>query len=287
MTFQTYTPSEALKPYVQRFLCIRADGSTDTMKPPADDIHFREGHHIQQLFPCWGILSFVCNSRARVQNKEIDHDCFLVGTITQSIEVETLSGWFEALIVEFRPGGIRAFADVDMMQVHETVFGSNDVHVVDLHPINDQVQAIGATEEACKLVDNWLCSLINITDPIRMKGIIQTTAAAEERHCKILVGEMSAIACLSERQFSRSFRSYVGLTPKEFLRMLRWQMTIRHMQQIARDNQIIDYQEIALHMGYYDLSHMAMDFRAIGCTTPANFRQLGIPLTEDFTVFFG
>ena len=287
MTFQTFPPSEALKPYIQRIICIRADGSTDTMVPPADNVNFRDGHHIQKLFPCWGMLTFVCNSRVRVQNKEIDHDCFLVGTITQSIELETLSGWFEALIVEFRPGGIHAFADVDMMLIHETIFGSNDVHVVDLHPINAEVQALGASQAACKIVDDWLCSLVNIKDPLRMKGIIQTTIAAEERHCQISVGEMSAIACLSERQFSRSFKSYVGLTPKEFLRMLRWQMTIRHLQQIARENKIIDYQEIALHMGYYDLSHMAMDFRAIGCTTPANFRQLGIPLTEDFTVFFG
>lgn len=287
MTFHPFTPSEALKPYIQRFFCIRADGSTDTMVPPADNASFRNGHHIQKLFPCWGMLAFVCNSRVRVKNKEIDHDCFLVGTITQSIEVETLSGWFEAIVVEFRPGGIRAFADVDMMQIHETVFGSNDVHIVDLHPINAEVQELGTSQAACKVVDNWLCSLINIKDPLRMKGIIQTTMAAEERHCQISVGEMSAIACLSERQFSRSFKSYVGLTPKEFLRMLRWKMTIRHLQQITRENKIIDYQEIALHMGYYDLSHMAMDFRSIGCTTPANFRQLGIPLTEDFTVFFG
>lgn len=287
MNFQSFEPSEALRPYIQRYIYIKADGSTDTMLPPEGDPNFRDGHHIQKIFPCWGMLGFVFNACARYNDKVIDQSCYVIGTLTQAIEVETLSGWFEALIVEFRPAGIRGFLDIDLMQVHETVFGVDDVHAIDLHPINDEVHQLETIDERIAAVDRWLVSLLNVSDPDRLRAIQKTVEAAEQSHCQLSVAEMSAIACLSERQFSRCFRTYVGLTPKEFLRMLRWQMTLRHLQQMVRNDQPIDYHEIALHMGYYDMSHMAMEFRSIGCTSPANFRQLGLPLTEDFTTFFG
>lgn len=286
MQFSSYPPSEALRPYVKQYICLRADGSTDTMAPPEGDRRFRDGHHIQKLFPSWGMWVHVRNACVRTDNKVIDHSSFMIGPQTTAFELETLSGWFEAVLVEFAPAGIRAFLDFDLMKLHEHVYTVEETHVADLSGITREVQEAEDSEEAVRIIDTFLSKLLNVKDPMRMKGILDTVAAAEKAHCQISVGEMSSIACLSERQFSRSFRSYVGLTPKEYLRMLRWHMTINHLQKMTREGEEIDLHELALHMGYYDLSHMAMEFRAIGCSTPANFRQLGIPLQEDFTHFF-
>lgn len=286
MLFRNYPPSDALKPYVEQYVCMRADGSTDIMTPPEDDQHFRNGHHVQDVFPSWGLLCFLINASARFDSKIADRDCVLIGPQTSSIEVETLSGWFELVMVQFKPGGIRAFIDADLMKTHETVYTASEMQDADLQAISELVQQLGATEAACREVDRFLCAHLGPKDPQRLQSILRTVDAAAESRCQISVSEMSGIACLSERQFSRSFREYVGLTPKEFLRMLRWHSSIRQLQMLARTKQPIDLQEIALRMGYYDLSHMAMEFRQIGCSTPANFRQLGIPLTESFTIFF-
>ena len=58
------------------------------------------------------------------------------------------------------------------------------------------------------------------------------------------------------------------------------------MQQTAAAGKSIDLLAIALKHGYYDLSHMALEFQQMGCVSPSHFRMLGIPLTADFSVFF-
>ena len=59
------------------------------------------------------------------------------------------------------------------------------------------------------------------------------------------------------------------------------------MQQQAARGETIDLLGTVLRHGYYDLSHAALEFQQMGCVSPGQFRMLGIPLTGDFSVFFG
>ena len=59
------------------------------------------------------------------------------------------------------------------------------------------------------------------------------------------------------------------------------------MQQQASRGEAIDLLGTVLRHGYYDLSHAALEFQQMGCVSPGQFRMLGIPLTGDFSVFFG
>ena len=97
---------------------------------------------------------------------------------------------------------------------------------------------------------------------------------------------MASIACLGERLFLRVFRNYVGIPPKQFVRLRRFHRTIQDMQQQAAQGGSIDLLATVLRHGYYDLSHAALEFQQMGCVSPGQFRMLGIPLSEDFSVFF-
>ena len=98
--------------------------------------------------------------------------------------------------------------------------------------------------------------------------------------------KMASAAYLGERQFLRVFRSYVGIPPKQYMRLRRFHRTLESMQQQADTHKTIDLMDIALRNGYYDLSHMALEFQQMGCVSPSHFRMLGIPLTADFSIFF-
>ncbi|MBR4520805.1 MAG: AraC family transcriptional regulator, partial [Paludibacteraceae bacterium] len=79
----------------------------------------------------------------------------------------------------------------------------------------------------------------------------------------------------------------VGIPPKQFVRLRRFHRALQDMQSAVSGQQsAIDLLGIALAHGYYDLSHMAAEFQQMGCVSPSQFRMLGIPLTDDFSVFF-
>jgi AraC-like DNA-binding protein len=62
----------------------------------------------------------------------------------------------------------------------------------------------------------------------------------------------------SERRFSQVFREEVGLSPKVWCRVQRFQRAVRQLHAGAD----IRWAELALDCGYYDQSHFANEFRA-------------------------
>jgi AraC-like DNA-binding protein len=63
---------------------------------------------------------------------------------------------------------------------------------------------------------------------------------------------------LSERRFSQIFREEVGLTPKVWCRIQRFQRAVRMLHSGAD----VPWAELALDCGFYDQSHFANEFRA-------------------------
>ena len=109
-------PTEALRPYVYRYVFVRADGSTDTMSPPADDLRFVNGKHVQPLLPNYGSLIFMRNVEADLGGTRC-RGLVMLGANQRTIGLTTLSGWFEGMLLDFEPGGMHALLGVDLQQL--------------------------------------------------------------------------------------------------------------------------------------------------------------------------
>lgn len=74
----------------------------------------------------------------------------------------------------------------------------------------------------------------------------------------------AANACLSPRHFERLFQQHVGLAPKTFAGILRFQHVLR-----LRDAQPHwTWARVAQESGYYDQAHLITDFRRFSGSTP-------------------
>ncbi len=72
------------------------------------------------------------------------------------------------------------------------------------------------------------------------------------------VAEVAHSIGWSERRFSQVFREDVGLTPKVWCRIRRFQRAV-HLLHAGRE---VAWAELALDCGFYDQSHFANEFRA-------------------------
>jgi AraC-like DNA-binding protein len=71
-------------------------------------------------------------------------------------------------------------------------------------------------------------------------------------------------AGLSARQFERRFRQAVGIPPKLFSRMQRFQRVFRSLESAEAR-----WADIAVRCGYYDQAHLIRDFREFAGQAPA------------------
>ena len=73
----------------------------------------------------------------------------------------------------------------------------------------------------------------------------------------------------SQRRFIQLFSDEVGLTPKLFCRVNRFQRVVRRL---ATMNEV-DWAQVALDCGYYDQAHFIHDFQAFAGITPSAYLQ--------------
>lgn len=72
---------------------------------------------------------------------------------------------------------------------------------------------------------------------------------------------------MSVRRFSDVFRDEVGLTPKVYSRVMRFQSVVQRVWRMPD----VDWTDIALECGYYDQPHFNHDFRAFSGLTPTEY----------------
>jgi len=285
MFFQIIQPVEALRAYISRYVFVRAEGSTDTMTPPIDDPRFVNGKHVQQLLPNYGSLIFQRNVTTDI-NGTISDGLTLLGANQKTIGITTLSGWFEGMMLDFEPGGMHALLHIDLQQLSGQVLTAKEFGDEGLLQLDHIFQSTPKAEHIAPLIDAFFLGHLPHKEDVNYTRLRRVIATCDEAKGNISAAEMASVACLGERQFLRVFRTYVGIPPKQFIRLRRFHRAIQTMQQNVAKGQPIDLMSIALQHGYYDLSHMALEFQQMGCVSPSHFRMLGIPLTADFSIFF-
>jgi AraC-like DNA-binding protein len=81
------------------------------------------------------------------------------------------------------------------------------------------------------------------------------------------IAECARSIGISERRLSQVFREEVGMSPKMWHRIRRFQTTVRALHSGVD----VPLAELALRCGYYDQSHFANDFRAFSGINPLTF----------------
>ncbi|HVT98621.1 MAG TPA: helix-turn-helix domain-containing protein [Acidobacteriaceae bacterium] len=85
-------------------------------------------------------------------------------------------------------------------------------------------------------------------------------------HVATVAGVVDRIG-LSQRRFIELFRDQVGLPPKAFCRVRRFQRVLESVHRKAG----VDWAQVALDGGYYDQAHFIHDFQGFAGMTPAAY----------------
>lgn len=75
---------------------------------------------------------------------------------------------------------------------------------------------------------------------------------------------------VSERRLSQVFREQVGMSPKAWCRIRRFQMAVASLHQGIE----VHWADLAIRCGYYDQAHFINDFRAFSGINPTTYSTL-------------
>ena len=102
----------------------------------------------------------------------------------------------------------------------------------------------------------------------------------KQTHGNISVHQMSSEACLCRKQFERVFAEHVGISPKQYLKIIRFQFVLFQKQQ----NNDLNMTELSYDSGYFDQSHFINDFKSFSGMTPKQYFSKNEACSDFFEV---
>lgn len=168
------------------------------------------------------------------------------------------------ICVAFRPGGAFPFFAAPQSAVTGQIVGLDDLWGAAGRRLRERLLDAATPQERLRLVERALLE--------RAAGALRPDVATAFAVAALGHGEPVASVVdrlgRTPRAFIRSFTERVGLPPKQFARIRRFQ---RLLASIPHDRPA-DWALLAASCGYYDQSHLIREFRVLAGTTPARYR---------------
>jgi AraC-like DNA-binding protein len=260
--YQEFTPCGPLAPYVKCFWMLE-----DAAKTSA---------HPEPIFPD-GCMEIVLNLAAPFQRIHIDGrierqpGMFLVGQMDQFTRVQP-AGPVRTMGVRFHPGGAGAFLWFPQQEAVGQILALEIVERRLAGQFEDAVFGARSDRERIARVEVLLLGRLRPRPERRIAAALHSMLEGPEpASLAALISESG----WTERQFRRRFQEVVGIGPKVFSRIVRFQRTLRAIDRTG-------LLPAALDGGYYDQAHFIHDFRSFTGETPAAYSSRTRGLADHF-----
>ena len=173
------------------------------------------------------------------------------------------SGEVETIVVVFCPHAIGTMFNIPVSSFYNREIDGYSLGDKRLNALADEVLNADDSTEAIRKIEEWLLSRL---DESAFHNFKRVGASLRQLFLDnaISVENMAQLACLSRKQFERVFFNAVGMKPKEYSSVARFQKSLWLMQ-----NGNHDFADIAYTCGYADQSHFIRECRRYSGVTPA------------------
>ena len=165
--------------------------------------------------------------------------------------------------VRFHPWGLNQFIRIPSAELRgEAISLKNLFGDSQQKPVDEIFQANNSTERAV-IMDEFLISRYHHKiNNDKLSGLINQI---HQHKGSLSVDELTRLSGNSERQLERTFHAGIGLSPKAYSRIIRFQNSLR-LASLARN-----LTDLALNAGYYDQAHFTREFTDIAGQAPRSY----------------
>jgi AraC-like DNA-binding protein len=258
MILRTYVPPSPLSHFVNSFwIC-------EGYAPP---------HKKERVLPD-GSMQLIINLRediTRLYNSNNSDECrslrgsIISGTHSGFVIIDTAEQ-ASVIGVHFKPGGASPFLKLPANELRDTHVSLDDLWGTAGFDLRNRLLEANAPEAKFRILEKTL--LAEATGSLVGNPALEV--ALREFHGIPTLRTISAVierTGLSKRRFIQLFDERVGITPKAFCRVRRFQGALRL---IARGSRV-KWADLAADCGYYDQAHFIHDFRNFSGLNPSTY----------------
>lgn len=250
-TWAAATPVGALAAFVESFWAVASHGAytRETIFPrAATEIFFNLGPTARLL---------------RGAEVESFASSWISGLHESPFEIENdLNASLVA--IRLRPEGVRPFLGLPPSEIAGQVVRLPDLLGGWIEEVRERLFAAGGMESRLELLADFTTR--RLERGVAVAPTVRGSLAALRARPAVRVRELVRESGWSHRHFISRFRGEIGLAPKAFARIVRFERAVGRIERVRRHG----WAALALDCGYSDQSHLVNEFRELAGATPGD-----------------
>jgi len=253
MFFKRFSPDKELKNIIECYWIIEDDNVTPQQQKIIPDgfneviFHYRSPYRIN-LGGNW----------------ETQSSCLLAGQIRKHFFLEN-TGASGIVGIKVKPTALTHLFGLSMHQFTDRVVDVSSVPALSRLLIQKQLLAAADHDERVILLNDHLKKLLSEKN-YTQDAVDHAIELIFTNHGMLPVSAIAQSAGVGERQLENLFKKYVGLSPKFFMRIIRF----NYIFKLVRENNQ-SWGGLAYEASYFDQSHFIRNFRAFTGENPSDY----------------
>ncbi|NAS13844.1 helix-turn-helix domain-containing protein [Poritiphilus flavus] len=172
----------------------------------------------------------------------------------------------EMMVLVFRPGAGFPLLHTSVAIYTNRVVPAEEVLGDPILKLFQELKLPTAPEEKFLAIERWLDVQLR-KDDFYLEVIRYAIEAIENSPTQINLLKLSEKLGYSQKQFIQHFKKYVGITPKQFHRIVRFNEILSAVE----NGEELSWTVIAVDCGYFDQAHFIKDFQSFSGINPTKY----------------
>jgi AraC-like DNA-binding protein len=171
----------------------------------------------------------------------------------------------EMLAIQLKTNGAYPFLHFPVQDLNDRVVPAQEVFGEEVLHLRQEMLQQSSQEGKLKLAEQWLLKRLNpsLAPPAELVEVLEKIQQQSVVHYTKIVDEYSK----TQKHLIDQFKKYIGLTPKYYQRIIRF----NEILQAIRQNEKIEWSQIAYQGEYADQSHFIKEFKHFSGFNPQKF----------------
>jgi AraC-like DNA-binding protein len=257
-------PIKILSKYIQNYFIVETNISVDFLPD-------------ERVYPCgYATMVFHYGPPSLFQKKDsskyIEPNLVICGQQTSYYDL-SLSGKTGMILIVFKPHGVKSFFNFPITELLNKNLSLHNLINNESIELEDKLFRSPNNRQRITHLENFFIkrlitygegSAVHNDEFERVEYAIEII---EKSKGQMKAQNIADEVCLGIKQFERTFSKYVGMNPKKYANIVRFQNVI----QMRRKHENTSMMQLAFDNGYYDHAHFIHDFKSFTGLSPKEF----------------